>query len=248
MILIFFFAVPKVEFEDDAPSTDPARNTSSRRSRLTRFLDDLALRPNESPFDANELSFRSSAFTAILSSVSSNGVSALQDQNPEANSFTYLETVLESLAVLGKLGSALDVVAQRLPSEIYSLIESTLEEVSERVEFNRQEATPGSGVSSQSLGRLDAYATVLFSLSEDAGALSGIGRRTVPGRSKDGFLSASSLRLAALESTAKHADHEVIQDLFWTLYSKLDAVIQGLRVVYEVSNRIGSVRYLFIGL
>ncbi|THH02605.1 hypothetical protein EW026_g281 [Hermanssonia centrifuga] len=30
-----------------------------------------------------------------------------------------------------------------------------------------------------------------------------------------------------------------MKDLFWTLYSKLDAVAQGLRVVYEVSNRIG---------
>ena len=55
-------------------------------------------------------------------------------------------------------------------------------------------------------------------------------------------VTASSLRLAALESVEKQVDHEVLRDLFWTLYSKLDAVTQGLRVVYEVSNRIGSVR------
>jgi len=54
-------------------------------------------------------------------------------------------------------------------------------------------------------------------------------------------LGASKLRLTALESSTKHADHEILRDLFWTLYSKLDAVMQGLKVVYEVANRIGSV-------
>jgi exocyst complex component 4 len=56
------------------------------------------------------------------------------------------------------------------------------------------------------------------------------------------LFNASQLRLAALESPAKHADVETLKDLFWTLYSKLDAVCQGLRVVSEVSNRIGSRR------
>ena len=56
---------------------------------------------------------------------------------------------------------------------------------------------------------------------------------------------ATSLRLAALESSEKRADHEVLRDFFWTLYSKLDALTQGLRVVYEVANRIGSVSFMF---
>ncbi|QRV97223.1 exocyst complex component Sec8 [Ceratobasidium sp. AG-Ba] len=51
-----------------------------------------------------------------------------------------------------------------------------------------------------------------------------------------------ALRLAALEGAAKKADHEILRDLCWTLYSKLDAVVQGLRVVSEVADRIGSRR------
>jgi len=70
------------------------------------------------------------------------------------------------------------------------------------------------------------------------GVSSGIGSAITP---QGGFLSASSLRLAALESSAKRVDHETLKDFFWTVYSKLDAITQGLRVVYEVSNRIGSV-------
>lgn len=34
---------------------------------------------------------------------------------------------------------------------------------------------------------------------------------------------------------------ETLRDLFWTLYSKLDAVLQGFRVSYEVSMRITEV-------
>jgi exocyst complex component 4 len=52
--------------------------------------------------------------------------------NPEADSYGYIEAVLEALFVLGKLTGALDTVAQRVSTEIHHLIESTLDEVEER--------------------------------------------------------------------------------------------------------------------
>ena len=52
--------------------------------------------------------------------------------------FGYIETLLESIAVLGELGNSLDMVAQRLPLEVYSLLEATINEVKERSEFNKQ--------------------------------------------------------------------------------------------------------------
>ena len=54
-------------------------------------------------------------------------------------------------------------------------------------------------------------------------------------------MDATHLRLTALESSTKLLDQDVLRDFFWTLYSKLIAVSEGLRVVYEVANRIGSV-------
>jgi len=145
--------------------------------------------------------------------------------NPESDSFSYIETVLESLAVLGKLGSALDIVAQRLSNEIYSLIDSTLDEVSDRAEFGRRNSmTTPSFVAERSEG-------VYIIPSDPAAFLSG----------KPQLMSATSLRLAAMESSAQQVDHEIIKDFFWTLFSKMDAVAQSLRVVYEVANRIGSV-------
>jgi exocyst complex component 4 len=148
-------------------------------------------------------------------------------RNPESDSFAYIETLLESLAVLGKLGSALDHVAQRLPGEIFTLVETTLDEAGERAEYGRRgSAIVAGGTASRS----DVY---IFSNGDTGVSDSSIGSAIAP--------KASSLRLAALESSAKQVDHETLKDFFWTVYSKLDAISQGLRVVYEISNRIGSV-------
>jgi hypothetical protein len=63
--------------------------------------------------------------------VESNSTKA--SQNLELDSFAYLEGLLESLGVLGKLGVGLDVISQRVQNEIYHLVDSTLEEVEERL-------------------------------------------------------------------------------------------------------------------
>jgi hypothetical protein len=55
--------------------------------------------------------------------------------NPEADSFLYMEGLLESLASLGKLKAAIDTVSQRISMEIHDLIENTIDEVDERFVF-----------------------------------------------------------------------------------------------------------------
>lgn len=127
--------------------------------------------------------------------------------------------LLEALAVLGKLVGALDIVTQRMPMELFALVDSTVDEVSERSEFLR--LTPRNGAGTAAAGTSSALTYVY------------IERR--PGEL------ASSLRLTALEASTKETDRETLRDLFWTLYSKLSAVLQGFRVTYEVSDRIGKV-------
>ncbi|KAF8595459.1 hypothetical protein BDV93DRAFT_528628, partial [Ceratobasidium sp. AG-I] len=145
-------------------------------------------------------------------------------ENIESNSFLYIEMLLEALAVLGTLGSALDSVNQRLGVEIFGLVEGVMNDVHERAEFVRRglEQAPGSG--SNSVG------------GANPGSGGGGGLYVFVGEGP------GALRLAALEGAAKKADHEILRDLCWTLYSKLDAVVQGLRVVSEVADRIGSRR------
>lgn len=156
------------------------------------------------------------------------------DANPEGDSFAYIETLLESLAVLGKLGSALDIVAQRLQGEIYSLVECTLDEVEERTEESKRVSLFGTA----SLGRRSEGGYIF--VANDSVSITPDG--VVPSMPAKGVLLRTfSLRLAALESSTKQVDQETLKDFFWTVYSKLDAVTQGLRVVYEVANRIGSV-------
>jgi exocyst complex component 4 len=254
-------AFPKVEFENES-SGQPSPNdipyafpeSSSLKltsSRLSRFLNSLALRPNDPPHDLSESNFRSNASVQDLSSsslpsapsFSSNlnlvalATSASQapqlDANPEGDSFTYIETLLESLAVLGKLGSTLDVVAQRLQGEIYSLVECTLDEVEERMEESKRVSLSGAA----SLGRRSEGGYIF--VANDSVGITPDG--VVPSMPAKGILLQTfSLRLAALESSTKQVDHETLKDFFWTVYSKLDAVTQGLRVVCEVANRIGS--------
>ncbi|KAG6821359.1 hypothetical protein H0H93_014156 [Arthromyces matolae] len=218
---------PKLEFEEDGKSFDVKASTpttpSFQLSRQTRFLSELAIKPNEPPIDLSDLSVGSNLSSISNLAGTSNSIAI----NPEVDSFAYIETLLESLAVLGKLGSALDTVAQRLPSEIYNLMETTISEVEERAEYGRRRTTEELG---ESIGRTEAAYTLT---SENMGQ---------PTPNKGGYLRASSLRLAALESSSKKVDHEILRDLFWTAYSKLDAVAQGLRIVYEVANRIGSRR------
>ncbi|KAF7306760.1 Sec8 exocyst complex component specific domain-containing protein [Mycena indigotica] len=222
---------PKVEFEAEVelkPSTNPTSSPSEetfRQTRLTRFLNDLALRPNDPPYDLNDPTFGSNSSETLVGR-SSASIAAATASNPESDSFSYIETLLEAFAVLGKLGSALDNIGQRLPSEVFTLVETTLDEVEERAEYGRSRSTFSlSGVS----GRHDG----VYTFCTDS---------TSTSTTSKAAWKVSNLRLVALESSAKQVDHEVLKDFFWTAYSKLDAVAQGLRVVYEVANRIGSRR------
>ena len=72
---------------------------------------------------------RSASLSLYLLSLSTPSEAQL---DPSGESYRLMETLLESLAVLGKLSTALDVVAQRVSSEIHTLIEITLDEVEDR--------------------------------------------------------------------------------------------------------------------
>ena len=257
-------SVPKVEFEDQsanvpndsirAPLTSFPQSTQG--TRLSRYLHGLATRPNDAPYDLDDANLRTSAsiqelsasISASVSSSSNLGILAVpsalflghSNVNPEADSFTYVETLLESLAILGKLASALDSVMQRLQGEIFSLIESTVDEVEERAEESKRNSAflTTAALGSKSDGGYIFVSDESVAMSSVHAALARKGASTT----------ASTLRLAALESTSKHHDQEILKDLFWTIYSKLDAVTQGLRVVFEVANRIGSVSVIFVTL
>ncbi|KAI9513074.1 Sec8 exocyst complex component-specific domain-containing protein [Russula earlei] len=265
-------SIPRAEFEDEplslndpTPHPDPSSSLTNRsppsHSRLSRYLHDLSLRPNDPPGDINDskiggsgsgqgvpttLSYSNpggpsaAASFSSLSNLANVGPSEIQ-WNPETDSFVYIETLLESLSVLGKLGGALDIVTQRLPSEIFALVDNTVDEVSERAEYNRRTSL----LLGVNAGSKDHSTYIVTSKAAFPGGLPlntsiSLADTTLVGHGLQ--FSPLQLRLTALESSAKHADHEVLRDLFWTLYSKLDAVMQGLRVVYEVANKIGSRR------
>ncbi|PWN54385.1 hypothetical protein IE53DRAFT_323094 [Violaceomyces palustris] len=151
------------------------------------------------------------------------------EQNPEADSFLYIEMLLESLARLGKLGLALEIVSQRLTIEVHQLVDATIDEVDARNEPMRRSSValrPESILLASSSAMARSFAE---SLRGSRSSFS-VGNRPV----------SSMLRISAGESNALIRDGETMRDLFWTLFSKLDAVLQGHRVVYEVAGMITS--------
>lgn len=150
------------------------------------------------------------------------------DENPEIDSFLYIEMLLEALARMGKLSVALDVIHQRLPVEIHALVESTIREVESRTEPLRRTSSNTRTDSILYLARTlgDASGRVSFS----AGAESSDTSRPL----------STMLRLSASETTQVQSEGEIMRDLFWTLFSKMDAVLQGHRVLHEVAGRISQ--------
>lgn len=200
-----------------------------RHRKLKKFLENLFSRPNDPPHDLREPDSRNGVAGLVPAlSMTPVPIPMSSNLNPEADSFAYMETLIESLSVLGKLGAALDIVSQRLSSEIFALVEATLNEVEERAEFGRRTSMFAGGF---------ARSEQIYVLSNGE-PVSELDHGTLNTRP---LLDSSCLRLAALESSTKQADHEILRDLFWTLYSKLEAVVQGFRVVSEVANRVGSV-------
>ena len=231
---------------------DP-ESTEDLPDRYRHFVAELSVRPNDSPLDVEDHRLRGStsisspttgagSIHSFTSSSNLAGIAVSHNKSPESDSFAYMETLLESLAVLGKLGSALDAVAQRLPQEIHALIDSTLDEVSERADYLKKGSVLDAG--ELRTGIEDIYVVSSGSNPANLGLLSSTAHTLLSstGKGRGALLSASSLRLAALEPSTKKIDHEILKDFFWTLYSKLDAVAQGLGVVSEVANRVGSVR------
>lgn len=234
--------------------------------RLNRYLAALSARPTFDPnlaTDLPDIGISSSMSTSALTGESTlpnskstdsmfttsggetggadgNNPSQEYETSPEADSFLYIEMLLESLARLGKVGYALEVVQQRLNVELYQLVESTIEEVDQRNESGRgfyssSSYRPESAIlsSSSALARSFAENTrSSFRSSHTSTLLSG----SLVGSRASGLGRGSS----STESTALERGAETMRDLFWTLFSKLDAVLQGHRVVHEVAAKISS--------
>ena len=151
------------------------------------------------------------------------------EQNPEADSFLYIEMLLESLARLGKLGVALDTISQRLTIEVHQLVDATIDEVDARNEPLRG-FSAAMRPESILLASSSALAKSFSESIRSSRSSFNMGNRPV----------SSMFRISAGESSALQRDGETMRDLFWTLFSKLDAVLQGHRVVYEVAGMIAG--------
>ncbi|TKY85669.1 hypothetical protein EX895_005209 [Sporisorium graminicola] len=228
-------------------------SASNEPLQLTRFLQSLRSRPSFDPNLASDipdsaLMTSTKSFSALTGELNSSAAAKLDggpssdlrgrpggrygaefEQNPEADSFLYIEMLLESLSRLGKLGTALDIVSQRLAMEIHQLVDATIDEVDARNEPLRRFSVA-----------LRPESVLLASSSALARSFNESLRTSRSSFNVSTRPASTMLRISAGETSALQRDGETMRDLFWTLFSKLDAVLQGHRVVYEVAGMIAS--------
>ncbi|ODN76972.1 hypothetical protein L202_05535 [Cryptococcus amylolentus CBS 6039] len=232
------------------PSVTKSQKNDQPTSRFSRYLAQLDQKPSADPMllynddlapptsrtidtshglkASTAHDFTTSGSQGSLSSLAGDTegppemLSAIGLSNPEAESFSYIESLLEALAAMGRLGQALDVVTQRAPAETHGLVESTLDEVDDRSQ--RRDALDVA-LRTQSSANPDIFAMPMSSSSQRTRASLEVSKFDV-----------------SFEATGPPQHVALLNDLFWTLYSKLCAVLEGHRVLYEVSRWIASRR------
>ena len=107
-------------------------------------------------------------------------------RNPEADNFSYIQLLLEAFSKLGRLSVATESIEQRMPIELFRLVDRTYFEVNQR----RRNAAENTSEARGGRGGIDIF--------------------------NDGVR------------------ETVITDFLNTLYSKLEAIAEGHRVVHDV--------------
>ncbi|SGY79129.1 BQ5605_C008g05051 [Microbotryum silenes-dioicae] len=256
-------SLPVVDFGEDVetagapshlePSFHSSGRSTARLPRLTklhRYLNYLSLRPSINPLldepiddihdslsptaDDGSVGLDGTGIPLGGDKFESSGDKQRPKKNLELDSFAYIEMLMECLACLGKLGYGLDAISQRVQGEMFQLVETTVEEVDERNDSTKQ-ASMIAGVNRPQSLFSPTSASTGMNLQEQRGPLASLSSLSLPNGVRN---RTSSLRLTASETTALESNVETLKDFFWTLYSKLDAVLQGFRVAYEVSLRI----------
>lgn len=127
--------MPIIETETATPSRELPEQ--EEKSRFSQYITSLAVKPNQEPVlsDVPEKGVTARTSVQMQNTTSITSLASLKEQEhvtPELDAFTYMEMLLESLAAMGRLGAALDVIVQRVPVEIQQLIDTTTDEVAER--------------------------------------------------------------------------------------------------------------------
>jgi len=146
--------IPKDSLKGVDDDEEVGRRGSIDRTnpRLSRFLKNLSHRPNRNPV-LNMSDDELMNLPAILPRSGQREVSvygaapsanALAEQaieeerdstvanNPELDSYAYMSMILEALAILDRLGSALEALSQRIANELFKIVETTIDEASDR--------------------------------------------------------------------------------------------------------------------
>ncbi|PLW42165.1 hypothetical protein PCANC_08604 [Puccinia coronata f. sp. avenae] len=245
-------------FEPDPTAAHPSHQSDIQNSNtpsgpipyLRSYLNDLMTQPQSNPLEEEADLFLELSTSSLHSelgngharriSTAHSGLGGTkkrrnQSTNPELDSFKYIESLIESFAVLGKLSLGLDTILQRVPVEVYALVETTLNEVDERHE-NTKRFFRSSSANKNALKSTMNMIILMLTTSQTSPPGNPVQKSAVNRTSQRfSLFKFSDNELRELESVIY-----ILQDFFWTLYSKFDATLQSFRVLHEVSLRISE--------
>ncbi|OAV94393.1 hypothetical protein PTTG_03089 [Puccinia triticina 1-1 BBBD Race 1] len=230
-------------------NTENCNGPSSPIPYLRNYLNDLMTQPQSNPLVEEADLFLELSSTSLHSemgteharkvSTSTGGMAANkrrnQSANPELDSFKYIESLIESFAVLGKLSLGLDTVLQRVPVEVYTLVESTLNEVDERHENTKRFFRSSSTNKNALKSNMNMIVLMITTSQASPPGNPELKSTSIRANQRFSLFKLNNNELRELESVI-----HILQDFFWTLYSKFDATLQSFRVLHEVSLRISE--------
>ena len=107
------------------PKTDSVSYDSlDPHPAFQNYLTSLSMKPSVDP------EWQTARPVSLKRPVSGSRSDAEDHDDPDLETFSAIESLLETLSVLNRLESSIDTVVQRVPGELHSLVEATLEEVS----------------------------------------------------------------------------------------------------------------------
>ncbi|TIA91919.1 hypothetical protein E3P99_00854 [Wallemia hederae] len=142
----------------------------------------------------------------------------------ESDTYEYTQSLLEALHILHRLPEVVDLLPQRLPIEMQTLISDTVEEVSSRADAvrkgcnSRRNGNKSNSNSNNDSSNNDSTTSSPAQSAVTAGIISSLFRDT------DNTQKAHELDLGA----------HILRDLLYTLFSKINAVLSSLKAVDAV--------------
>jgi len=107
-----------------------------RKENVSKFVNSLEVFPSKPPITG--IPYIKSYETNFEDLAVLNDISVTSKVHPESDSFSYIQQIVMALHSLSQVHRAMDTITQRLPLEVYQLVDKTIQEIELRRQIDWQ--------------------------------------------------------------------------------------------------------------